>query len=176
MTLKHTSPHSTKLLKSLRCQGQSNDCGAYTTATVLKALRGIDLEPDQLAREMEKPVRRGLLPMVRKIPNSATLPWGMVDVFKQHGLNAHWRFFSNTDYLKQQLDRGNVLMPIIGNWKPLWAHVMTLVDVDEEKGWGFANTQYEVQDPFWVADATFVSQWKAMGNLLVEVEVEAAVG
>ena len=171
MALKHASRYSDNILKSLRCQGQSNDCGAYTTATVLKALRGVDLEPDELARKMEKPVRRGLLPMVRKIPNSATLPWGMVDVFKEYGLNAHWRFFSNIDHLKESLDRGNVLMPIIGNWKPIWAHVMTLVEFDDQQGWGFANTQYDHHNIHWLPDATFTQQWKAMGNLLVEVEV-----
>jgi hypothetical protein len=170
MSANHSSPLSDKLLRALQCQGQSNDCGAYTTATVLKALRGLELPGDELARKMEKPVRRGLLPVVRKIPNSATLPWGMVDVFREYGLPARWGFFSNPDYLKQQLDRGAILNPIIGSWKPLWAHVMTLVAVDPQQGWGFANTQYPHHDIHWLPDPTFTHQWKAMAHLLVEIK------
>jgi hypothetical protein len=173
------------IVDSIQFQGSSNDCGAYTTATVINALSSlksnsnqlnksqdnmlVKLEGNKLAKEMERPVWRGILLVVRKIPNWATFPWGMVDVFRNYGLKARWGFGSNPPYLKQALVGNNVLMPIIGSWKPMWAHVMTLVAWDIENGWGFANTQYKEKEIRWLPDETFQRQWKAMGHLLVEV-------
>jgi hypothetical protein len=171
MTQQILSPRSAILLEKLQCQGQSNDCGAYTSATVLDALLGLDIKGDDLANEMEKPVWRGLIYLVRKIPNSATLPWGMEDMFQSHGLKARWRFFSNENYLRGSLPLPKILMPIIGSWKPTWAHVMTLVAWDEVQGWGFANTQYPHHNIHWVDAEKFSGQWKTMGRLLVEVDL-----
>ena len=165
------SPRTDVLLEKLQCQGQSNDCGAFTSATVLNALLGLDIKGDDLANEMEKPVWRGLIYLVRKIPNSATLPWGMEDVFQSHGLKARWHFFSNEDYLKQSIPVEKIVMPIIGSWKPTWAHVMTLVAWDETQGWGFANTQYTHHNIHWVDAQKFTDQWKAMARLLVEIDL-----
>lgn len=165
------SPRSAILLEKLQHQGMSNDCGAYTSATVLNSLLGLDIKGDDLANEMEKPVWRGLIYLVRKIPNSATLPWGMEDVFQSHGLKARWRFFSNEDYLREALPLEKIIMPIIGSWKPTWAHVMTLVAWDEAQGWGFANTQYPHHNIHWVDAEKFSSQWKAMARLMVEVDL-----
>ena len=166
------SPRTGILLEKLQCQGQSNDCGAFTSATVLNALLGLNIIGDKLANEMETPVWRGLVYLVRKIPNSATLPWGMKDIFKIHGLKAHWHLFSSEDYLKQALTLDKILMPIIGSWKPISAHVMTLVAWDEEQGWGFANTQFQHHDIHWVDAQKFSKQWKAMARLLVEVDLD----
>lgn len=165
------SPKASNILNALQCQGQSNDCGAYTTASVLNAMCGANLKGDDLATEMERPVRRGILPLVRKIPNSATLPWGMVDVFRSYGYRSNWRIFTKTEYLRKHLTGNKVLMPIIGTWKPISAHVMTLVAWDAKKGWGFANTQYNHHDIHWLPAETFNRQWRAMGHLLVEVTV-----
>ena len=165
------SPRSEILLEKLQCQGQSNDCGAYTSATVLNALLNLEIKGDDLANEMEKPVWRGLIYLVRKIPNSATLPWGMEDVFQSHGLKARWRLFSSENYLKESLPLQKVIMPIIGSWKPTWAHVMTLVAWDEVQGWGFANTQFQHHNIHWVNAQKFSEQWKAMARLLVEVDL-----
>lgn len=165
------SPRSEILLEKLQFQGLSNDCGAFTSATVLNALLGLDLKGDDLANEMEKPVWRGLIYLVRKIPNSATLPWGMEDVFQSYGLNARWRLFSNETYLKDTLPDEKVIMPIIGSWQPTWAHVMTLVAWDELQGWGFANTQYPHHNIHWLPAEKFTSQWKAMARLMVEVDL-----
>lgn len=166
------SPHADNLLKMLQYQGRSNDCGAYTSATVLNALLGLEIIGDILANQMEKPVWRGPIYLVRKIPNSATLPWGMEDVFQSYGLNARWRFFSNEEYMKQNLPLYNkVIMPIIGSWKPTWAHVMSLIAWDDEQGWGFANTQYQHHNTHWVPEEKFTKQWNAMGRLMVEVNI-----
>lgn len=165
------SPHVAHLLGALQYQGQSNDCGPYTTATVINALLGLSLEAAELAQQMNRPVWRGPLFIVRRIPNWATFPWGMADVLRQYGLNACWRPFASVAYLLRGLQRGNVLMPVLGGWRPLWAHVMTLIAWSVERGWGFANTQFDHHDIHWLSDSLFRRQWRAMFHLLVEVRV-----
>jgi hypothetical protein len=164
------SPHAAKLLSSLQWQGFSNDCGPFTTATVLNALRDLHIEAADLAQRMNRPTWRGPLLIVRRVPNWATFPWGIADVLREHGLPASWRPLSSPQHLRQGLEQGDVLMPIIGSWKPLWAHVMTLVEWDADKGWGFANTQRQHHDMDWMTDELFSRQWRAMGRMVVQVK------
>jgi hypothetical protein len=164
------SPHADSLLQSLQYQGSSNDCGPYTTATVINALNDLNLNAGHLADEMDRPVWRGPLFVVRRVPNWATFPWGMVDVFRQYGLSASWGPLRGFDYLVENLEGDRVLMPIIGSWRPLWAHVMTLVAWDEEKGWGFANTQFAHHNTHWLSDEVFRRQWGTFFRILIEVK------
>jgi hypothetical protein len=164
------SPHKDKILNALQYQGLRNDCGPFTTATVINALLGLNLDATQLSDEMLKPVWRGAIYVVRRVPNWATFPWGMVDIFRSYGLRARWRLFAKTNYIKEALPQGKVLMPIIGAWRPsIWAHVMSLVAWDDDQGWGFANTQHNHQNIDWKANEVVARQWKAMGHLLVEI-------
>jgi hypothetical protein len=163
------SPHSPPILAALQCQGRSNDCGPFTTATVLNALKGLQINAEQLAQEMNKPRWNGPFPMIRRIPNWATFPWGIADELRRRGLNANWRFRAPIEDLYTGLERGYVLMPVIGSWKPLWAHVMTLLSWKPDQGWGFANTQRDEQRLDWFTDNYFRSHWNAMGRLLIEI-------
>ena len=79
------SPHIDAILAALQHQGDSNDCGPYTTATILNALLDLNLDGSQLAQQMDKPVWRGPLIVIRRVPNWATFPWGIVDVMREHG-------------------------------------------------------------------------------------------
>jgi hypothetical protein len=163
------SPLAAKVLECLQFQGQRNDCGPFTTATIINALHGKGLDPIELAEKMNKPAWRGPLFVVRRVPNWATFPWGIVDVLREHGLNARWRLFTPASRLFEGLARGQVLMPIIGEWKPMWAHVMTLVAWDPERGWGFANTQYDHRQIDWHPDKRFRHQWRNLGQILIDV-------
>ncbi|MGE5225218.1 MAG: hypothetical protein ACM3PY_22495, partial [Omnitrophica WOR_2 bacterium] len=88
-----------------------------------------------------------------------------------NGLDASWRFFASPEFLLDELCKGRILMPVAGSWRPLWAHVMTLLAYDPLKGWGFANTQRDDHQMEWVDNKIFVRQWRAMGNLLIGVKV-----
>lgn len=164
------STNTERILTSLQFQGRSNDCGPFTTATIINALRGLNLKAEELAERMNKPAWRGPLFIVRRVPNWATFPWGMVDVFREYNLRASWDIFVKTSTLLEKLERGDIVMPVLGSLKPMWAHVMTLVAYDQQKGWGFANTQYNHQKISWLDDQTFQSQWKVLGHLVVTVE------
>jgi len=164
------SPKKSVFLEALQWQGARNDCGPYTVATVINALTGTNIKAAELAKEMNRPAWRGPLFIVRRVPNWATFPWGMVDVFRQHGLPARWRAFRSEAYLRAALERGDVVMPILGEWRPLWAHVMTLVAWDNNQGWGFANTQYKHHNIDWWDADTVSKQWLNMGRMVVEIK------
>jgi hypothetical protein len=166
---KYSSHHLSPVLAALQYQGQSNDCGPFTTATVINALRGLNLRGEQLALHMNRPVFRGIIPLVRRIPNWATFPWGMVDVFREYGLKASWRLLASPQFLQESFDKGYLVMPVIGQWKPLWAHVMTLLSWDPDMGWGFANTQRDDHEIDWFSNESFLPRWKAMGRLVIVV-------
>ena len=165
------SPHSPAVLQALQYQGQSNDCGPYTTATILNALRGANLNGIELAQHMNQVSWRRLFPVIRRIPNWATFPWGIADVLLEYGLKASWKPLASEEHLRQALEKGHVVMPIIGSWRPLWAHVMTLLAWDQQDGWGFANTQFDDHRMFWMSPEEFSKKWKALGRLLVEARV-----
>ena len=171
MTTAVESPHTQLILDNLQYQGSSNDCGPYTTATVVNAMRQQTLIGDELAKQMNKLRFRGILPVIRRIPNWATFPWGMVDVFRDYNLQARWWLRAPVSYLSPAISNGHILMPIIGEWRPqTWAHVMTLVAWDPEKGWGFANTQFNRKNITWRPDTDFQEKWNKFGRLLVEIE------
>ena len=167
-----TSPHIDAILAALQHQGSSNDCGPYTTATVLNALLDLNLDGDQLAQQMDKPVWRCQSFVIRWVPNWATFPWGIVDVMQEFGLRSTWRVFESKNHLQLALSQGSVLMPILGSLVPLWAHVMILVAWDLHKGWGFANTQFSHQNVYWVTDGYFTSHWNVMVHLLIKAKQE----
>lgn len=165
-----TSPQLDILLSSLLYQGTSNDCGPYTAATIINALLGLNVEASILARDMDKPIWRGIFPKIRRIPRWATFPWGIVDVLNQYGLSASWQLMGKTQDILNHLPDGTIYLPILANWKPLWAHIMILVAFDSQQGWGFANTQYPNKQIFWLPNYTFESQWRNTIRMIVRVD------
>lgn len=163
------SPHATALLNSLQFQGKSNDCGPFTIATVLNALRNLEIQAPELASLMDRPAWRGPHLVIRRLPNWATFPWGIVDIFRSYGLSAKWKMFVKPIQMLEKLDRGWIVMPVIGSWRPLWAHVMTCISWHPDTGYGFANTQINKQDIYWLDEKTFARQWRAMGGILITV-------
>ncbi len=165
------SPHIDQIMKNLQYQGSSNDCAPYTTTTVLNAMREQKLTGDEVAKQMNKPRWRGIFPVIRRVPNWATFPWGIVDFMRDYGLKGRWWFRVPMSYLKPAIANGHILMPIVGEWRPKpWPHVKTLVAWDPDKGWGFADTQSSKKKISWRADDNFQERWKNYGRLLVEIE------
>ncbi len=168
MTLQ--SPHLEALLAAHQPQGQSNDCGPYTAAMVLRAVLGIPIPGEELARRMNRPRRRGAAFVVRRVPNWATFPWGVADILREHGLPARWRLLASEEELRRALPTGDILLPIIGEWRPRpWAHISALVAWDERRGWGFADPQLPLPHLKWRSEETFSRQWRAYFRLLVSV-------
>ena len=165
------------LAKYHQFQDVSNNCGPFTIAIVVNALRDQELlHGKEVARAMNRPRLRWLgplpWPVVRRLPDNATFPWGMVDELRRHGVKARWRFGATTADLHKALSENRVAMPIIGEIikprksKALWAHVKPLSRYEPEVGYSFVDPARD-QAGEW-PDEDFEWLWSNWGRLLVE--------
>lgn len=155
------SPFAGRILQHLLYQGNRNDCAPFTAATLIHALTDQRIDPSELAQQMNHLVWRRGMPVVRRIPNWATFPWGIADVLREYGIAARWQLFLPVQELIDNLSTPVIYLPIILSWKPLWAHVMTLVAYHPKRGFGFANTQSPHKEIDWLKGDRFLRLWKA---------------
>jgi hypothetical protein len=159
-------------------QGDTNDCGPHVVTMAVNFWHGEQrLDPHTVAAAMNRPrLRKSLLPVVvRRLPNWATFPWGIVDALAEHGVPARWRTRASEDDLHRALREDRLLMPIFGEpfkregwrWKG-WAHVALLV------GWNPASASYWFVDsartnaPTSKGREHFRRLWDNMGRILIE--------
>lgn len=162
---------ATPILPFHQHQGQTNDCAPFTVAMVINALRNENLSGAWLAQEMNR-VRlspRGIpLPVVRRIPNWATFPWGIVDELARHHIRARWRLGASENDLVAALRENRLALPIVGERQPLWAHVKIIVAHDPARGWGFVDAAHPRAEIVWDSPQRFNLLWNNWGRLLVE--------
>jgi hypothetical protein len=154
-------------------QGASNDCAPHTVAMVVNAYKKQKLlEGDKVAKRMNRPTLRvRLMPLViRRVPNWATFPWGIVDELRENGIRARWRFGAGVADLQKALDEDRVPMPIIGELKMpgLWAHVKALAVIDPAHGYGFVDPAHPKAEISWQSKVEFERLWDNLRHLLVE--------
>ncbi len=161
------SPRLEALLAAHQWQGASNHCGPFAAAMVLRAWGRASVDGLALARQLNRPRWLGPLPYLRRIPNWATFPWGVADVLRQHGLRAHWRWGASFKMLRRGLAQGWALLPVLGQWRPLWAHVAVLAAYHPQKGWALVDSAHPRGELVWLPAGTFARQWRAFGRLLI---------
>lgn len=159
-------------------QRDTNDCGPHVVAMAINFWRGNDeRDATAIAQEMNRPrVGVDFPPLVvRRIPNWATFPWGMVDMLRLHGIPARWRFLASEDHLFRALDQNRLVMPIYGEpfrridgrWRG-WSHVVHLIGWDAERQqYLFVDSSQRVA-PTTMPRDDFLRKWRNMGRLLVE--------
>lgn len=158
-----------QLLKSHQFQGKLNDCGPFAAAIIMNAILNLDLNGTNLALGMNHIRWHGLLPVIRRIPKWATFPWGVVDVLRENGLSANWKCCGQTSNLFANLLEDKITIVIVGEWKPLWAHYLVLVEYHPEKGFGFVDTAIPSGLVVWKRVYDFHRLWKNYGNLFITV-------
>ena len=164
-----TSPYLKNLLQAHHFQGKTNDCGPFSTAIVLRALQRTDLEGSILAKQMNAIRWRGILPILQRIPDWATFPWGIVQTLKKFGLRSYWTAFQTESTLIRALRQGMVPIIILGQWKPLWAHYLILVAQDDQQGLGFVDPAHPKPQIVWYQRADFNRLWKHYGQVIITV-------
>lgn len=179
-----TSPHAGAVLAAHCHQGATNDCAPFAAAMVLNGILGAGVDPVGLARGLDRPRPRGLagiLPLVRRVPGSATFPWGVVDAIRLHGrregwrMDATWRAFAGRDALLSGLVQGDLLLPYIGGYRPRpWGHVVVLLAWQAGRGWGLADPQSPDAELTWISEARFRARRRAMAGILVRATLCAA--
>lgn len=165
------SIYAEQLLSSHQFQGQTNDCGPFCAAMIMHGIKGTPVLGSQIADDLNQRASNELLPILNRIPNSATFPWGITRVFRRAGIEADWRPFYTTQRLIQDLQKNILPITIIGGYKPaFWAHYTLLVAYDPHEGWGFCDPAYDGQKITWHAHDDFLKLWKALGHLVVRVK------
>lgn len=157
------------LLSAHQFQGKSNDCGPFSAAIVLNAVKKTSLRGEQLGQQMNNIQWHGLIPKISRIENWATFPWGLVNTFNTFNLIAKWKFFQKPETLLRALESGEILIVIIGEWHPMWAHYLTLIEIDEMRGYGFIDSSHPSSETIWKPTNQFLKMWKNYGSIIITV-------
>lgn len=165
------SPYIRPLMRAHQFQGNSNDCGPFSTAIVLNATLGLNMDGHDLARRMNNPHWFLFIPILRRIPDWATFPWGIVDILRSFRLQAGWRLFASSMQLLTGLLEGQIVMPIFGGWNPPWAHMAILAAYHDVMGWGLINPANEDGGLQWLPDDEFLPAWRSMGSIMIYAAV-----
>ncbi|MBN2305627.1 MAG: hypothetical protein JXQ72_14180 [Anaerolineae bacterium] len=157
-------------------QGDSNDCGPHVVTMAINFWHGEQrLDAETIAKTMNRPrVQRSLIPVVvRRVPNWATMPWGIVDVLQENGIPARWQMRATEEDIQRALREDRLLMPIYGEpfrrdgwrWKG-WSHVALLVGEDADVYWFVDSVRHNA--PTSRPRAEFLRLWGNTGRLLIE--------
>ena len=141
----------------------TNDCAAFSVAIIGNAiLNSPHFDGYTVAREMEKPTFvSGPVPHVaiRKIPNWATLPWGISGYLQSKGIRANLQWFGSTVDLLRNIQEDRFTIVIIGELLRRegfkltagWAHAKVL--------YGFEPTGPEPEKGFYFVDPGYPKDW-----------------
>jgi hypothetical protein len=159
-------------------QGSSNDCGPHVVAMAVNFWRGAEaLDPRAVAQAMNRPrLGLGLVPLVvRRIPNYATMPWGIADMLRLNGIPARWQFRASEDHIHRALLNNRLVMPIYGEplkrrdgkWQG-WSHVAIVCGWDAEtQAYLFVDSS-QSRAPTSRSREDFLRLWGNLGRLLIE--------
>ncbi len=172
---------NTPLHKYHQYQGKTNNCGPTSLAIVANALWGqTRLQGPRVAQELSTPrFRVHPIPhlVVRRIPNWATFPWGIVDYLRQLEIPAHWAVGGTEEKLRRNLDAEQITMVIIGelwSWRGWrytgWAHVKILYGFTPGRGYLFVDpASRDKHGLSWQTAEEFAQQWRNLFRSYIEV-------
>jgi hypothetical protein len=166
-------------------QGDStNDCAAFSIAIVGNAfLDRSQFEGFKVAREMEK-VTLVTSPLphltLRKIPQWASLPWGVSGYLQSQHIPARLNWFASVDHLLRNIREERFTIVILGDLLKGWGHAKVLYGYEPtgpQPGFYFVDPGYpkEYSRPhqplgvFWQDENEFKQQWNSLFRILIEI-------
>jgi hypothetical protein len=164
-----TSPFLPALQTAHQHQGQTNHCGPFCAAITASALKQ---EPHYGTNFVDKlrPIRwKGILPVLQRIPDWATMPWGTTFLLNDLGFKAQWTAFSTQLNLFTSLPENLVQIVIIGKRRPVWAHYLILAAYEARMGYGFIDPALANADLHWYLPAEFAKLWNNYGRVQIKV-------
>jgi hypothetical protein len=161
--------YATRLSASHIFQGSSNNCGPISAAIILKMLDHQNINEKKISNELNKIHWKGIFPLIRRIPNWATFPWGVADIFSQYGISARWRWFCNYSHLIENLEKDRITIVLIGSWLTGWAHYKILAASDTQNGFGFIDPGFPNPDICWQPLGEFLTQWRFFARSIIEI-------
>lgn len=108
-------------------------------------------------------------PVISRIRDWATFPWGIIHYLKKKTVSSRWRVLQQPEKLVASLAARNLPIVLIGGFKPAWAHYMVMVSTHPELGFGFCDPAYPYPEVHWLSSEIFLDQWNAYGRTFIEV-------
>lgn len=156
------SPYLNNLSRNHQFQGHTNDCGPYCTAMAINTLKGTRLEGQTVAENLNDWRCKAWHQPLRRIPHSATFPWGITAFLTDYGLKTRWQIFTPFASLARLLDEGNLVITLTASLRHLLAHYRILGSIHHESmgfidpAWPDGEIQYQSREKFlagWVQTA-----------------------
>jgi hypothetical protein len=166
--MKIESRYSSLLLSHHQFQGKYNDCGPYNAAIILNSLKDKKIDARELSIQLNHIEMKGILPVIYRIPNWATFPWGITRLLREAGITAKWKVWVKPQYLISHLV-DQIFIVIIGSIIPLWTHYKILTVFDPDLGWGFVDPALKEPSISWQSKNSFLSQWNKIGRMVIEI-------
>ena len=154
------SPFIDKLIDSHQYQGHSNDCGPYSISIVLNALNISKISGTSISKSLSGISWKGIIPTFYRFPNGGTFPWSIAKVFREYNLYCKWSVFNTRDEIINQLCNNSIVLLLIGQIYPIWAHYVICVAYSMENGFGFVDPGSSSNNVVWVSEQNFMSYWK----------------
>jgi hypothetical protein len=164
----------------------TNDCAAFSIAIVGNAfLNRPQFDGFKVAREMEKlTLVTSPLPhlTLRKIPQWASLPWGVSGYLQSQHIPAKLNWFASVDHLLRNIRENRLSIVILGDLLKGWGHAKALYGYEgsgpkPQHGFYFVDPGYpkEYSRPhqplgvFWQDENEFKQQWNSLFRILIEI-------
>jgi hypothetical protein len=164
----------------------TNDCAAFSIAIVGNAfLNRPQFDGFKVAREMEKlTLVTSPLPhlTLRKIPQWASLPWGVSGYLQSQHIPAKLNWFASVDHLLRNIRENRLSIVILGDLLKGWGHAKALYGYEADgpkppRGFYFVDPGYpkEYSRPhqplgvFWQDENEFKQQWNSLFRILIEI-------
>ena len=148
------SPFLKNLSQNHQFQGQTNNCGPFCTAMVINTIHDSQLTGQQVAEKLNDPRQKPWYQPLRRIPDSATFPWGITAYLADHGINAQWRMFVPIIQLADYLNQGKLIIILTASIPHFSAHYRILVSIETQMlgfvdpAWSDGEIQYQPKEKF----------------------------
>ena len=171
-------------------QGRTNDCGPTSVAIAANALLERQAFHGPVVAEQmshlgfeRRPFPR---PVLSRIPNWATFPWGMVHYLRKRGFRAQWHLFGTLERLERNLRADRISVVVVGRpwlfhgWRYVgWAHYKILFGMVPGSKLLFVDPGVDPSvEPAglehygfgWQEQDEFLRQWRNLLRIFVEVD------
>jgi hypothetical protein len=165
------SPYTDKLIMVHQYQAQSNNCGPFCAAMAINSIMDLHLDGSDLAKSMNHPRFNLFIPVIRRIPEYATFPWGITDVLWEYGIKSSWKFFNAFSNLTELLPENLMLILLTATYKPINAHYRILASLENEQI-GFVDPAYPVKEIHYQSRSSFLEEWKNAFNPIITVQID----
>lgn len=156
-----------KLVINKLFQGNTNNCGPFCAAMIINTFSDYKTSGEFIAESMNHPTWKVWRPSIKRIPDSATFPWGVVDLLSEYGINSSWSCFNSLDKLSMEVNNRPWIIVITAKIKPLSAHYRIVTAIREDTI-GFIDPAYSENIVTWQNKDDFVKGWNLIGRIMIK--------